>query len=33
MKMILDAMAQALLNGNRVEIRGFCSFDLSYRPQ
>ncbi len=30
-KMILDAMAQALLNGDRIEIRGFGSFDLSYR--
>ena len=32
-KMILDAMTQALLEGNRIEIRGFGSFDLSYRPQ
>lgn len=31
-KMILDAMTQALLEGNRIEIRGFGSFDLNYRP-
>jgi integration host factor subunit beta len=31
-KMILDAMIQGLLDGNRIEIRGFGSFDLSYRP-
>ena len=30
--MILDAMAQALLAGNRIEIRGFGSFGLNYRP-
>ena len=30
-KMILDAMAQALLEGNRIEIRSFGSLDLSYR--
>ena len=28
-KMILDAMTQALLEGNRIEIRGFGSFDLN----
>ena len=31
-KMILDAMTQALLAGNRIEIRGFGSFGLNYRP-
>ncbi len=31
-KMILDAMTQSLLEGNRIEIRGFGSFGLIYRP-
>src|SRR5450631_4260168 len=31
-KIILAAMSQALLNGRRVEIRGFGTFDLTYRP-
>lgn len=31
-KTILDAMAGTLAAGNRVEIRGFGSFALSYRP-
>jgi len=31
-KMIVDAMAQSLANGQRIEIRGFGSFDLNYRP-
>jgi integration host factor subunit beta len=31
-KMILDAMTHALLEGNRIEIRGFGSFGLNYRP-
>src|SRR2546426_2815852 len=31
-KMILDAMTQALLAGNRIEIRGFASVGLNYRP-
>lgn len=31
-KMILDAMTSALLEGNRIEIRGFGSFGLNYRP-
>src|SRR3954471_17804310 len=31
-KMILDAMTQSLLAGNRIEIRGFGSFGLNYRP-
>jgi integration host factor subunit beta len=29
---ILDAVARALINGRRVEIRGFGSFALNYRP-
>ena len=31
-KMVLDAMTHALLAGNRIEIRGFGSFGLNYRP-
>ena len=31
-KMILDAMTHSLLNGHRIEIRGFGSFGLNYRP-
>ncbi|MBL8482606.1 MAG: integration host factor subunit beta [Rhodocyclaceae bacterium] len=31
-KMILDAMSGALSSGDRIEIRGFGSFALSYRP-
>lgn len=31
-KEILDALQQALIEGNRVEIRGFGSFALNYRP-
>jgi len=31
-KMIIDAMAQSLSKGQRIEIRGFGSFDLNYRP-
>lgn len=31
-KTILDAMAQALVAGQRIEIRGFGSFALSSRP-
>ncbi|MCK9512893.1 MAG: integration host factor subunit beta [Pigmentiphaga sp.] len=31
-KTILDAMAQALGAGQRIEIRGFGSFSLSSRP-
>ena|SRR5690606_13333805 len=30
-KMVLDAMAEALSNGKRIEIRGFGSFSLSER--
>jgi integration host factor subunit beta len=32
-KAILEAMAGSLSIGDRVEIRGFGSFTLSYRPQ
>lgn len=31
-KMILDAMSSALVRGDRIEIRGFGSFALNYRP-
>ena len=31
-KMILDAMSEALAKGDRIEIRGFGSFSLNYRP-
>lgn len=31
-KMILDAMSEALVQGDRIEIRGFGSFALNYRP-
>ncbi len=31
-KMILDAMTDALGKGDRIEIRGFGSFSLNYRP-
>ena len=31
-KMILDAMSDALVSGHRIEIRGFGSFALNYRP-
>lgn len=31
-KVILDAMAASLAEGGRIEIRGFGSFALSYRP-
>jgi integration host factor subunit beta len=31
-KEIIDAVTQALANGDRVEIRGFGSFALNYRP-
>jgi integration host factor subunit beta len=30
-KVILDAMADALTKGNRIEFRGFGSFALNYR--
>ena len=31
-KVILDAMSAALARGGRIEIRGFGSFALNYRP-
>ena len=31
-KMILDAMSEVLAKGDRIEIRGFGSFSLNYRP-
>ncbi len=31
-KTILDALARNLSHGERIEIRGFGSFSLSYRP-
>ena len=31
-KMILDAMSDALAKGDRIEIRGFGSFSLNYQP-
>lgn len=31
-KMILEAMTQSLVRGQRIEIRGFGSFGLNYRP-
>ena len=31
-KTMLDAMAHALASGNRIEIRGFGSFGLNFRP-
>ena len=31
-KIILDAMSNSLKNNNRIEIRGFGSFSLNYRP-
>lgn len=31
-KMILDEMTAALSRGDRIEIRGFGSFALNYRP-
>ena len=31
-KEILDAMTEALAHGDRIEIRGFGSFALNYRP-
>jgi integration host factor subunit beta len=30
--MILDALTSALVKGDRIEIRGFGSFALNYRP-
>ncbi len=31
-KVILDTMAEVLAHGGRIEIRGFGSFSLNYRP-
>lgn len=31
-KMILDTMSKSLAAGQRIEIRGFGSFGLNYRP-
>jgi integration host factor subunit beta len=31
-KMILDSMSKSLSQGHRIEIRGFGSFGLNYRP-
>ncbi|MEJ1959424.1 MAG: integration host factor subunit beta [Nitrosomonadales bacterium] len=31
-KVILDTMAETLASGGRIEIRGFGSFALNYRP-
>lgn len=31
-KVILDAMTDALSRGGRIELRGFGSFSLNYRP-
>src|SRR5450759_3798273 len=31
-KTMLDAMSQTLAKGDRIEIRGFGSFGLNYRP-
>ena len=31
-KVLLDAMSAALARGDRIEIRGFGSFALNYRP-
>jgi len=31
-KVMLDAMIKSLSQGQRIEIRGFGSFDLNYRP-
>jgi integration host factor subunit beta len=31
-KTILDAMVKSLVAGERIEIRGFGSFSLNYRP-
>ena len=31
-KMMLDAMSEALVRGDRIEIRGFGSFSINRRP-
>jgi len=32
-KLMLDQMSDSLANGQRIEIRGFGSFSLHYRPE
>ena len=32
-KTMLDAMSDALVRGHRIEIRGFGSFSINWRPQ
>lgn len=32
-KAVLDAMIRAMAGGSRIEIRGFGSFSLNYRPE
>lgn len=32
-KMVLDVMTASLAEGQRIEIRGFGSFSLNYRPE
>lgn len=31
-KMMIDALTESLARGDRIEIRGFGSFSLNYRP-
>ena len=31
-KLIIDALSKTLSNGGRIEVRGFGSFSLNYRP-
>ena len=31
-KVLVDTMTRSLAKGQRIEIRGFGSFDLNYRP-
>jgi integration host factor subunit beta len=31
-KLIIDALSNTLSNGGRVEVRGFGTFSLNYRP-
>jgi integration host factor subunit beta len=31
-KVLLDALSAALVKGDRIEVRGFGSFSLNYRP-
>ena len=31
-KVLVDTMTRSLANGQRIEIRGFGSFDLNHRP-